>query len=363
MHAEFGNGLVTAQPNAAATELPAEPAAIAQTAANRLAGLVKPDGSFLYQYHADHYIERPGYNILRHAGSIWSLAEAARYLPLGRHVGDAARRGLFWLVEHRLLPAATGVICVVEDGEIKLGGSALAILAILSYLDAGWPCLAEDATRLEEVADGLCAYLLSQVTVDGDFVHKRDAASFAIEPFRSEYYTGEALFALLTALRRQPDRTPLEAARDLLHGLIGRDYGVAQQSHWMMYAAETAWTSRPEDALLAYMDKVVDNILDVPLYRARHCSTPIACRSEALLCALRTWRCAGLDGRPRFAHVLREIEINLSLQIMDYLPDGAFRRGVGRQTVQIDYIQHNLSAFLGYSQLQSQRHQPVEAHG
>jgi hypothetical protein len=178
MHAELGTGLVIARPNAAATERPADPAAIAQTAANRLAGLVRPDGRFLYRYHAGRGVERPGYNILRHAGSIWSLAEASRYLPLGLQVGDAARRGLFWLVEHRLLPVAPGVLCVVEDGKVKLGGSALAALAILSYLDTGWLCPAEEAARLEGVADALCAYLLSQVTADGDFVHKRDAASF-----------------------------------------------------------------------------------------------------------------------------------------------------------------------------------------
>jgi hypothetical protein len=337
------------QPNAAVPNPPASAALVAQAAANRLAGLVKPDGSFLYCYHAGRGVERPDYNILRHAGSIWSLAEASRHLPLGRHAGDAAQRGLLWLVGQRLLPLTPGLICVVEDGKIKLGGSALAALAIMSYLDTDWPRPSEHSTRLEKVADALCAYLLSQATPDGDFVHKRDAATFAVEPFRSEYYTGEALFALLSALRRQPHQTPLHVARDLLHGLAGRGYGVEQQSQWMMYAAETAWTIRPDAALLSYMDDVVDNILDVPLYRARQCSTPVACRSEALLCALRTWRRAGLEGQPRFAQVEREVAFNLSLQFMDYLPDGAFRRGFGRNKVRIDYIQHNLSAFSGYS--------------
>jgi hypothetical protein len=322
---------------------------VAHTAARRLASLVKPDGSFVYRYDAARLRERSGYNILRHAGSLWALEESSRHLTLSTADRDAARRSMIWLIEHRLQRTPDGTLCMVEDGKIKLGGAGLATLAILASLATNLQHPPEDRERLADAAGGLCGYMLSQITSDGDFIHKRDAATGEIEPFRSDYYTGEALFALIEAQRQWPDQSRLSVARELLNGLAERDYGVDEQSQWMMYAAETSWMLRPDAALLRYMDRVVDNILDRAFYRDRNFSTPIACRSEGLLCALRTWQRSGTASGPRFARVADEVSVNLSLQLRDYLPDGAFCRGAGQSTVRIDFIQHNLSAFLGYS--------------
>jgi hypothetical protein len=144
----------------------------------------------------------------------------------------------------------------------------------------------------------------------------------------------------------------LRVVREITHNLAARDYGVAEQSHWMCYAIEAAYALTPDSALLAYADRIAGNILDRPHYKERPRCTPIACRSEGLLAYLRTLRRSGRADERRFAQVRDEIAINPALQLKDRLPDGAFCQGAGSSMVRIDFLQHNIAAFLGYSEIE-----------
>jgi hypothetical protein len=86
------------------------------------------------------------------------------------------------------------------------------------------------------------------------------------------------------------------------------------------------------------------------MYRNTGASTPSACMSEGLAAYLRMARRispADLDG----AAYRQTLHDNLILQIQSLRPDGSFVRGIGRTDVRIDFIQHNISAFAGYSVL------------
>jgi hypothetical protein len=294
----------------------------------------------------------PGYNLLRHAACVWALNQASAVDAFVANHNQSRRQALTWLLNANLSQSPQSGLCMVEGGKVKLGANALAILAIISS--------AENRSREQElllrnerdVVEKLCDHMLAQITPDGDFHHEVDAATGALYPFRSDYYTGEALFALLATLRRYPEMRKLQVAQDLLYALTESDYGVSQHSHWMMYATDIAHVLAPSIALLAYGKRMAERILDSPAYRTHRRCTPIACRSEALLAYLRIARRAGLSTSPIFAQIQLEVKTNLLLQLMDRLPHGAFREGAGSAVVRIDYLQHNLSSFLGYSEFE-----------
>lgn len=322
------------------------------TAANRLSELIKPDGSFLYQYQSAlfPFADSRKYNVLRHAGSVWALYQASCVLLLSPHFEAARHRALLWLLKKPLAPSLQSGLCIVERGKAKLGANALVILALLSLQKEITSKNGAVAPEITELVEKLSDHLLAQVAHD-DFIHKRDARSGAIEAFRSEYYTGEALFALLSVLRRGPGHVKLRIAQDIFNSLAARRYGVAEQSHWMMYAAEVAYEIAPHPNILLYADRLTKSILDNSDYRARQFCTPIACRSEALIAYLRLLRNANLNGSRFSPQVRTTIRLNLSLQLRNRLADGAFCRGAGNTNVRIDYLQHNISAFLGWAQL------------
>lgn len=85
----------------------------------------------------------------------------------------------------------------------------------------------------------------------------------------------------------------------------------------------------------------------------------MACRTEGLLAFVRMTPPKSSDSSNR-VDALKCIEENLARQLIFQTADGAFTRGGGDrrdQEVRIDYIQHNISAFLHFSQLeQSQIH-------
>jgi hypothetical protein len=196
---------------------------------------------------------------------------------------------------------------------------------------------------VDRTIEGLEEYGISQIH-KGDFLHKRRLSDGAILDFVSDYYTGELLLGLFHSPR--PQR---EAAAVCL-SLMEQDYGIGVQSHWMAYAAcEAVERGLVDRAVgLAYLNRLMGAIIDDPAYRARRESTPIACRSEALTRALMlSQRIDDAFAPPMLAAIRRTAEENMVLQL-DWYDGGQFWRGDDADKVQIDYIQHNATAFLNW---------------
>lgn len=321
---------------------------IAVEGARCLARLVDRRGKFLYRYDLDNPGPAKGYNILRHCGAIWAMTEVANRVGDLPDVLDAADRAADWLIAKHIAPyRATGTQCVVARDNVKLGGNGLAILALLE--------LAAATGRRDRIALAreLAGYLLLQQRPDGDFIHKRRLSTDEELPFRSDYYTGEALFGLLRLAAVTGEGRWLAACETSERLLARQDYGVPEQSHWMLYALEELHAQRPQQLYRDHARKIAEHINRSPGYRDDHRSTPIACRSEGLLCFIRL--CAGIPSdaadRPAFDRAAAESRLtvhdNLALQLAYRRPDGSFVHGRDRNQVQIDYIQHNISSFLG----------------
>jgi hypothetical protein len=318
-----------------------------------LARLVQPQGRFIYAHDAGD-IDRvhDGYNLLRHCGTVWFMARALHTLtPADLPEAAAAIHRATDFIGRKLLPPAWArpdapSLALVGNGQVKLGGLGLALLALAELRDMpGGPPpsmpmgLAETITRMRR-------YVLDEIDGD-DFRHKRDFDTGKLAPFRSDYYTGEAIFGLLVTGDTSPELT------HVITVLLQRGYGWAEQSHWMSYAAcEAVERGVVSPALGAgYLTGLMETILADPAYRARRRSTPIACRTEALTRVLMLAR-----RLPNLlpAELLNRIKVhaaeNLVLQL-DWYKDGQFWKGDDDRKVQIDYIQHNATAYLHWLML------------
>lgn len=315
-----------------------------------LAALVREDGSFLYRYDSRSEEPKGGYNILRHAGAIWALLDAYRDSRDERLLTGARRATHHLLASSLRFFRSYSNVCISEDNTIKLGGNALAALALLSLFEVTRERL------LLTLAEQLCQFMLDQRRQHGDLVHKRYFESGKISAFRSMYYTGEALLAMLTLYRQTEGRHWLDAAIEIEEPLAAEGYGVKEQSHWMLYALDLLSSFSPSPIYSLHAAAIAIDILDKPEYLTWNRSTPIACRTEGLLAFLRQPSSGEGEDSSLRARCLAQVEHNLDQQMTFRLDDGAFIRGGNdhrHHEVRIDYIQHNISSFLRYSRLNS----------
>jgi hypothetical protein len=308
--------------------------------------LILPNGRFVYA-HRMGAPDRPidGYNMLRHCGTLWFMLRAVNDLGLVLPEADRQRiaRAVRYAAEKLDRPAwiPGKTLALVTKDAVKTGGVGLALAMLAEYRRArSFP---HDATpeTLDDTIAALAAYGLAQ-REGMDFLHKRQFADGAVLPFRSVYYTGELLLGLFVT--DSADAGALAATE----ALMARRYGVPEQSHWMACAACEAAERGLVGAerLTGYLIDLMSETIARSGYRGRRQSTPIACRTEALTrFVLLCNRSPGRFPEDLRRDALQAADENLALQL-DWYADGQFQKGDDEDKVQIDYIQHNATAFL-----------------
>mgnify|MGYP000278900751 CR=1 FL=1 len=330
------------------------PLEIALSGASYLASLVNDNGRFKYRFDPEAGTDAGGYNVLRHCGTIWAMMDVYETGEADEEVLAACKRAAIHLQNEFLkLFRAQENLCILEGNAIKLGGNALAILALLSV----------DKTAKDSLLQGaiirLGDFMLALQQPDGDFIHKQYFRSGKVSSFRSMYYTGEALLALLKLHQACGEKRFLDAVIKCENSLYPQDYGVKEHSHWMLYSLESLSRLKKKKEHYLHARKIAQHILDHPDYRDWGRSTPIACRSEGLLAFLRSapptaaLKKSGADAELRRL-CLQRVKEDLALQLQSRRPEGSFIRGGGdrrHNEVRIDYIQHNISSFLHYHRM------------
>jgi hypothetical protein len=315
-----------------------------------LGRLVRDDGAFLYAYDADTRDEVREYDLIRHAMACWGIGRVANELGGLDAERAAAHRAMTWLVDgysHAMGRAR----CVVQGDSIFLGASALTALALIELAANG-----EAGARHLESAQQYVDFVLACREPDGDFIHRIDTRNVEIDPWRSNFYTGQGLLALVRCSQATSQAKYLDAAAEMIAGFEPRNYGVDVHSHWMAHALSALHRSTGEDRLVAYAGRIVKRIIDEPHYRQVDSSSALACRAEALgAYGEMLVRTEGRTTGPRWADVMTAMRHDLALLTAYRLDDGAFLMNSTGRLVQIDIIQHAALAYFAYARL-SDRH-------
>jgi len=180
---------------------------------------IRSTGKWDYEYDPEDDVYLPRYNILRHAGTTYSLALIFKYTREPGYYNGTVKTLNYLLTNHLRFGEMGGkeVAFMVDNGYAKLGGAALAILAIVEVEE-----MDPDAPYEREL-DALGEFILSMQEDDGSF----QCFYLMKEDEHSDFYPGEALLALARLYdHTQDDRYLLTLMEGLEHynGYFGTGY-------------------------------------------------------------------------------------------------------------------------------------------
>ncbi len=328
-----------------------------------LARQVGPDGRFNYGYHPCFDREIGTYNTLRHASTTYAMIEAYELTctPLLREaIGNSISCLTRDLIVHALLPNGRIAAFLVEaDNEIKLGGNAVAILALAKYASVFDDDRHDEL--MERLASGIC-FMQDEKT--GAFRHVLTFPSLETrQEFRTIYYEGEAVFALMRLYDQLRDERWLNAV-ELAFGHFIRNNHARHHDHWLAYCANELTRHRPEED---YYRFAIDNIADHLDFVANRITT-FPTLLELMMATRQILTRLKIDGR--FPDLLNRIDPHRFERALEkrahYMLNGHFwpemamfmrnpRKVLGSFfirhhafRVRIDDVEHYLSGYVAY---------------
>jgi hypothetical protein len=200
------------------------------------------DGRYAYLYDGNDGERSDGgmYNLPRHAGTTYFLAQADRLLDMPE-ARQGALRALRWIIRERLTRCGNEErMCVQNRGMADMGSAALTAIAAAEVLRKG-----EDAV-VRRLLVGLLDFVRSQQRPDGELMHLYDLAANQPIDIQKMYYSGEAAYALLRSHEVLRDPRNLETARRLMKHLTGAGWSFFGsryfygEEHWTCQAVAQA---------------------------------------------------------------------------------------------------------------------------
>jgi hypothetical protein len=156
----------------------------------------RPDGSWLYEYDADTDTATPEYNVVRHAGAIMGLYQAASAGIPGAL--ESADRGTAWALSR--LIERDGWAAVSAGGDTSTGSTALLVAGLAERRAA------TGDQRYDEMMGRLGRFLVAQTEPSGAVGAYYDiSVGRPVAGAYSKYYTGETYWALTRLHRAFPD--------------------------------------------------------------------------------------------------------------------------------------------------------------
>lgn len=349
--------------------------AIEFTKDNYFRQCVNPQGKFVYIYNPEYSHVPRKYNILRHAGTTYSMLETYEMMP-DKGLMTAIKRA----IKHLLTKVKDTTIngkdtqVIVEKNSAKLGGNGLSVVALAKYTeltgdDQYLPLMQNMATWMGELQDE-----------GGKFaVHKQIFSTGEDSGFISHYYPGEAILALCRLYQIDKNEKWLDLAENEATYLItDRDVEATLDTiahdHWLLYGLNDLYRERPKDIYLKHSFFIAEAImksqrLDTNKFKPEWigsfdshsypASTPAACRSEGLGAAYRLANDHGYKDEAEKFKKSMEIAIKFQLyfqlkpeSVMYYRNKrfclGAVHPSLNKYELRNDFTQHNISSFISY---------------
>lgn len=331
---------------------------------------VNTSGSFVYSYMPKLNNVPETYNILRHAGAIYSMLELYEVTQNNALLQKSKLAIQYLLKQIRDFKVNNNTFSVVVDKDfIKLGGNALACLALVKYTQ-----VTDDQQHLPLIRS-MGDWIESTQDENGKFtIHKQSISTHTIENFESGYYPGEAIFALTRIYQIDPNKKWLDVAEKAADYLINvRDKNIPGNKlihdHWLLYGLSELFGYRENKIYIEHTQKIVSAILSTQqlaspfkdwiggFYNPPR-STPTAVRAEGLCAAYQLLADQGY--KDEAAKILNAIKLCINFQLQtQFRPEnamylkkperviGGFSKSLSHFEIRIDYVQHNISALLG----------------
>lgn len=210
---------------------------VISTSSEYLSMQIGLDGQFDYGVYPTTPKVIPGFNILRHASSIWSLLCSYR-ITGDKFILTQAESAIGYLVNNTVYkyPKREGkenVVYVVEKtkNEVKIGANAVAVIVLTEYMNI----TGSDKYRqlAAELGNGILELFDER---DGSFFHVLKYPSLAPrDKFRVIYYDGESVFALCRLYGLTKEKRFLDTARAAVDHFIKDGY-TQYADHWVAYS-------------------------------------------------------------------------------------------------------------------------------
>lgn len=331
-----------------------------QLCADYLSRHIRVNGSFEYEIFGRTGATTTRYNILRHAGAIYAFSQWQNLHGAGQNA-DWMKMPVEFLKAHaRTLEFAGKLSCIVEGDEVKLGGTSLALLAMIERYKL-------HPTRRDMVwMRRFAEFIVWMQLPDGKFYSKFFYDKKRFSEFESNYYPGEAMLSLIRFYRLDADarwlRGAVAGAEYLLsHPVAGRTGGRGH-NHWFAMALSELLVLMPRQDLYDEFWLIADATIRMARQQidSMASSASVATFGETIAAAL------GLDlrrNRPSRVDELLELLVEilgycLRLQVGDgqgfseYAKGGIMERP-GRDRIRIDFVQHTLQVISGLLRMQA----------
>lgn len=348
-------------------------------------------GRYCYHYHpkSDRF-DYKQYNEVRHAGTTYALYQC---YELGGEASwlDVGARACDWM-RASSLPSPHGGRAFSFEGRCKLGGQALAIVALLERRR-----VLGDESQDDLIAD-LTTFMsaMEQTQSPGQYFNSYIAHSgrLMMAPL-SDYYPGEALLALTRLAQHFPDGPFLDQAVRAADFLVFERDGdipaagvVPRHDHWLAMALSELYPLHPKPgyATVAYLQA---GAMMLGQYPPSHPSwlligaarrgksanfTSTATKAEAMNAV---WNLASFIGDDemvdqvseacvRTAQFQMRVQYDANLSRNFPVPGnvvGAWPQDEEESLVRVDFVQHNISALAGLYHLVRTGRLPVAPTG
>ena len=212
---------------------------LAQKSSGYLSSICGEDGKFVYGYYPIDNEPIEGYNMLRHAGTVWNL------IMQYEMCGDES---LVPVIERSLAYLGKSVVykdektAFINDGTaLNIGGNGLALLAYTTYSEVF--C----TNRYNALIRALACGIMYMQKSDGSFTHTLNKYTYkTAEDYIVIYYDGEAAYGLAKAYGVLGDERFLKSAKKAADFFIKKHYE-KEHSHWISYTFNELTKYAPEE--------------------------------------------------------------------------------------------------------------------